>query len=254
MVNRIRSKFGNHVIEYSEHSASIPILHRLGLWQASSVFINTCVREGLNLYPLEYIFARKEPCEAGIVIASEFSTVCSILNGALRVNPFDVQMTASSIDKALTMSHAERLGRRHRDIDFVSSCPSSEWTKNVLRDLEVVVTINNQRAVSSKVVAPDAIVCNPANPISIAAAYERTKKRVIILDFNGTLVRKEPTGKYLKREILGTSGQKPPPEVINALKRLTSDPNNAVFVVSGDTQENLEGASLHRQVSLHWML
>lgn len=39
-------------------------------------------------------------------------------------------------------------------------------------------------------------------------------RRVIILDFNGTIVLKEPPGKYLKREILGSSGFKPP-EVVS---------------------------------------
>ena len=32
-------------------------------------------------------------------------------------------------------------------------------------------------------------------------AYANTNTRVIIIDFNGTLVVKEPAGKYLKREI-----------------------------------------------------
>jgi hypothetical protein len=48
---------------------------------------------------------------------------------------------------------------------------------------------------------------------SVISAYNVTNKRVIILDFNGTLVTKEPAGKYLKREILGTSGDKPSPAV-----------------------------------------
>jgi trehalose 6-phosphate synthase/phosphatase len=47
----------------------------------------------------------------------------------------------------------------------------------------------------------------------VLRAYNVTSRRVIILDFNGTIVIKEPPGKYLKREILGTSGNKPPGEV-----------------------------------------
>ena len=44
-------------------------------------------------------------------------------------------------------------------------------------------------------------------------AYDITTNRVIVLDFNGTIVLKEPPGKYLKREILGFSGYKPPASV-----------------------------------------
>jgi len=251
LVNRIKNTFStHHVIDYMEFNQSSLRMHeRLGLWLASDIYLSTVVREGLNLMPLEYIYARKEPAEAGVVIASEFSAVCSVLNGALRVNPFDVQMTASCIDKALTMPHIEREGRRHRDIDFVSSCPSSQWTRNVLRDLSEITCMNPevhpqvQPTLKNRENSALTTTGEPyASPYEIHKAYNETSKRVIILDFNGTLVRKEPTGKYLKREILGTSGQKPPSTVMKALKTLSSDPQNVVFVVSGDTQENLESA------------
>lgn len=250
LANRIKTTFSSHhVIDYMEYNqSSLKIHERLGLWLASDIYLSTVVREGLNLGPLEYIYARKEPVEAGVVIASEFSAVCSVLNGALRVNPFDVQMTASCIDKALTMPQSEKEGRRHRDIDFVSSCPSSQWTRNVLRDLNEITAMNPevhqaQPTLKNRESTSFSTTGEPyASPFEIHKAYVETSKRVIILDFNGTLVRKEPTGKYLKREILGTSGQKPPSTVVKALKTLSSDPQNVVFVVSGDTQENLVSA------------
>ena len=48
---------------------------------------------------------------------------------------------------------------------------------------------------------------------SVVNAYNASNKSVIFLDLNGTIVVKEPPGKYLKREILGTSGHKAPQEV-----------------------------------------
>lgn len=64
--------------------------------------------QGLNLIPLEYIFARGEPASAGVVLASEFSACSSLLNGAMRINPFDVAKTAGAFAQALTMSEGER--------------------------------------------------------------------------------------------------------------------------------------------------
>ncbi|CAM9927476.1 unnamed protein product, partial [Sphacelaria rigidula] len=64
--------------------------------------------QGLNLIPLEYIYARSEPESAGVVLASEFSACSCLLNGAIRINPFDVAKTAAAMDQALTMSDAER--------------------------------------------------------------------------------------------------------------------------------------------------
>ena len=46
-----------------------------------------------------------------------------------------IKMCVTSMDYALSMSSGERDARRGRDIDFVSSCPSGLWTRNVLRDL-----------------------------------------------------------------------------------------------------------------------
>eukprot|EP00560_Eucampia_antarctica_P002699 CAMPEP_0197834170 /NCGR_PEP_ID=MMETSP1437-20131217/21407_1 /TAXON_ID=49252 ORGANISM="Eucampia antarctica, Strain CCMP1452" /NCGR_SAMPLE_ID=MMETSP1437 /ASSEMBLY_ACC=CAM_ASM_001096 /LENGTH=1278 /DNA_ID=CAMNT_0043438661 /DNA_START=251 /DNA_END=4087 /DNA_ORIENTATION=- len=269
LVRRITEKFSSSVINYEEvMGSSLPIDQRLALWTASDVMMTTPIREGLNLLPLEYIYARKEPAKPGIVIASEFAAVCSILNGALRVNPFDIQMTVTSIDKALTMEVEEREGRRCRDAGFVSTSPSDQWTKHVLRDLTDATACgtdnndtdddssnmrgNNEKDKSDLITTTSAFLARDhesafshLNSNAVLRAYNRTKRRVIILDFNGTIVIKEPPGKYLKRDILGTSGNKPPQSVIKALTALCADPKNTVFVVSGDAQENVENAVSH---------
>ncbi|CAB9521106.1 trehalose-phosphate synthase [Seminavis robusta] len=273
VVKRIQDKFGQSVIDYQECSgSSYPMGQRLALWKASDVFISTPVREGLNHWPMEYIYTNKEPDVPGVVIASEFSAVCSILNGALRVNPYDIQMTITTIDKALSMELQERAGRRYRDIDFVSKSQSDKWVYNVLRDLKDAVSRSStssegassgatpiggttpmRRIGKSELVdttagflARESIIAFPHLKIqNLKASYDVTTRRVIVLDFNGTIVLKEPPGKYLKREILGTSGNKPPPQVVDALACLCQDPRNTVFVVSGDSSENVINALGH---------
>lgn len=276
LVQRIRDKFGPDAIDYEEipNRSSLPVHERLALWKATDVLVIAPIREALNLLPLEYIYARRnddgdesDDEGPGVVVASEFSAVCSILNGALRVNPFDVNVAATVLDKALTMDRREREGRRSRDIEFVSSSPSDRWTKNVLRDLRDATAAfggrafdddgeddrRRQRDAANRKGSTDestgAFLAREHERAfthldvdSVLAAYESTKRRVIVMDFNGTIVIKEPPGKYLKREILGTSGNKPPASVIRALSTLCADPRNVVFVVSGDSQENVENA------------
>jgi hypothetical protein len=41
---------------------------------------------------------------------------------------------------------------------------------------------------------------------SVYNAFKTTKKRVLLLDLNGTIVFKEAAGKYLKRDTIGSSG------------------------------------------------
>jgi trehalose 6-phosphate synthase/phosphatase len=267
LVQRIQEKFGPDVIDYQELSGSgLPMDQRLALWKASDVMMMTPVREGLNHWPMEYIFSHKEPETPGVVITSEFSAVSSILNGALRVNPYDIPMAIVTIDKALSMSMQDRENRRYRDIDFVSKSPSDKWVRNVLRDLRDATSRREQSESNSQVSTPYAtptpsrsyglvnsttaaflaresdLAFSHLNLNGMKRAYDASQRRVIILDFNGTIVLKEPPGKYLKREILGTSGNRPPPEVLDALSQLSQDPRNLIYVVSGDSAENVLNA------------
>jgi len=266
LVKRICDKFGAPVMDYEEiNGTSLPMDQRLALWKASEVLMATPIREGLNHWPMEYIFSHKEPDTPGVVIVSEFSAVSSILNGALRVNPYDIPMSIATLDQALNMSIQEREGRRYRDIEFVSNSPSDQWVKNVLRDLKDATQHRASGSESNSNISTPYATPTPSSyeEVSTTAAflaqeknlsfthldlqslqrtYQAAKRRVIILDFNGTIVLKEPPGKYLKREILGTSGNKPPPAVLEALDALSRDPKNLVYVVSGDSSENVLNA------------
>ena len=64
-----------------------------------------------------------------MIVASEFGSTSSVLNGAIRTNPFDVDAIALSLDKALAMDDAEKANRRHRDLPYVTSRPSKMWTQ-----------------------------------------------------------------------------------------------------------------------------
>eukprot|EP00980_Cylindrotheca_fusiformis_P014747 scaffold4011_cov95-Cylindrotheca_fusiformis.AAC.1 len=274
IVQRIQDKYGPEVIDYMEVAGStFPMDQRLALWKASDVLMLTPIREGLNHWPMEFVYC-KDAENPGVVIASEFTAVCSILNGALRVNPYDIQMTITTIDKALSMDLHEKEGRRYRDLDFVSNCPSDKWVRNVLRDLKDMASSKSRSSTSGGASSTASTPTTPnftprrnkpeqlegtaaflvkernaafthLNARIMKQAYDSSKRRVIILDFNGTIVLKEPPGKYLKREILGSSGNKPPPQVIEALALLCNDPKNTVFVVSGDSSENVVHALGH---------
>ena len=167
------------------------------------------------------------------------------------------------------MGLEEKEGRRYRDLDFVSNSPSDRWVKNVLRDMNDAYTASSSvnkkshdnsplpgmstptksggrtpvhRRTASKIRREEvqgtaAFLLKEShnsfthmNPKVLKQAYDVSSRRVIILDFNGTIVLKEPPGKYLKREILGTSGNKPPPQVLDALALLCNDPKNTVYV------------------------
>ena len=243
-VHKIKKTYGDAVIDYEEVVGSaLPVDQRLALWRASDILWNTEVRGGLNLWPLEYVYAQKGKEAPGIVIASEFSAVFGILNGAMRISPYDTKRTLATIDKALTMSKDEKEGMYLRDIDFVSSSSSAQWIQNVLRDLRDA-TLNEKKEQSTEALSSE--TQNVADflesereerftrldPKSVLSAYQSSSKRVIILDFNGTIVIKQAVESFLKRDAIGSAGNAPPRAVCESLQKLCADPRNTVFVVS----------------------
>jgi len=256
MVKRIQSTYGNAVIDYEEmFGSTLPVDQRLALWKASDYLLCTEVRGGLNLWPLEYVYAQKGLDVPGIVIASEFTAVFGILNGAMRISPFDVKATLATVDKALTMSKEEKEGRHLRDIDFVSSSSSAQWIHNVLRDLQDQ-SLDNQRNDESERKLASSEIQNVAeflaserdeqftqlDPKTVISAYKSSSRRVICLDFNGTIVIKEAVDSFLKQDVIGSAGDAPPRAVLESLEKLCADPQNTVFVVSGDNNENVQKA------------
>ena len=107
----------------------------MALWLVADVILLTPIREGLNLMPLEYIYARRNLPDAGVVVVSEFSTCSVLLNGSLKVNPFAPQNVADALEKALVLSRKDKELRRQRDLPFISSHPSVLWTQQVINDL-----------------------------------------------------------------------------------------------------------------------
>jgi len=72
------------------------------------------------------------------------------------------------------------------------------------------------------------------DPKDVLSAYNSSSRRVIVLDFNGTIVIKEDVDTILKRDVFGSTGDAPPQAVCESLAKLCSDPKNTVYVVSAE--------------------
>jgi len=263
LVKRINDKHGSDefgpVVVYNEvQGSSLPPAERLATWLACDVLLNTTVREGLNLDCFEFVYVKEE--SAGVIVASEFGSTSSVLNGAIRTNPFDVDAIALSLDKALAMDDAEKANRRHRDLPYVTSRPSKMWTQLILTDM---LSINSS---SSPVLTHDRNTVPMAqgklkgsvlheystgsgtgfdklSSKKVVDAYNATSNRVFILDYGGTLRENEALSKYIKSDINPChKGRKLEQVVQESIEKLSADPANQVYVVSGLARSPLEAA------------
>eukprot|EP01039_Chlorochromonas_danica_P010042 gene10042-11113_t len=232
------------VVDYEEVESykGLNLKERLALYLVADVFLLSPLREGLNLLPLEYIYARKDLPRGGVVITSEFSTCSSLLNGALKVNPFAPASVADALAKALSLGSREMEYRRQRDLPFISSHPSSQWTRRILTDLhQLTCGIGRGRGGLSRRVA------QPLPLPSVMAAYQNNQQshlipsasRVFIFDYGGVLLQKEKFDIYIKTTLSAIAGRRPSDRMMETLRRLSEDPRNVVVIITGLTRQKL---------------
>ena len=81
-----------------------------GLYSISRVGLVTPLRDGMNLVAKEFV-AVQDDADPGVLVLSEFAGAAEEMTEALLVNPHDIESTADTVQRALTMPLAERRER-----------------------------------------------------------------------------------------------------------------------------------------------
>jgi trehalose 6-phosphate synthase/phosphatase len=90
-------------VHYVHQSVSARQL--VALYRAADVMLVTPLRDGMNLVAKEFVASRVD--DDGVLLLSEFAGAVAELDGAMVVNPYDVEAVAASIDRALSMPIGE---------------------------------------------------------------------------------------------------------------------------------------------------
>jgi trehalose 6-phosphate synthase len=97
---------------------------------AASVALVTPLRDGMNLVAAEFVASRVDG--GGVLVLSEFAGIADILDGAIVVNPHDVDALAAALDRALRMPPEERVRRMSRLRPTVLGNPARSWAARCL--------------------------------------------------------------------------------------------------------------------------
>ena len=108
-----------------------------GIYRISVVGLVTPLRDGMNLVAWEYVAAQPED-DPGVLILSRFAGAAQNADGALIVNPYDVQGVADAIKQALSMSQEERIERWTTLYGQVSRNDVRAWSRGFLKRLHEV--------------------------------------------------------------------------------------------------------------------
>ncbi len=133
-VGDINSRFGREdwtpIIYFYRR---IPQHSLLAYYKAADVGLLTPIRDGMNLIAKEFAAAKDED---GVLILSEFAGASEELNGALKVNPYDLEETAEAIKTAMEMPLWEKINRFQDMKEKVKTCDAQWWLRKFISEWE----------------------------------------------------------------------------------------------------------------------
>lgn len=212
LVAHINGEFGSlsftpvhhyhQIIERDEYFALLSV---------ADLAIVSSLRDGMTASTMEFVVAQNTHGKAPLLL-SEFSGSAGRLRSAIQINPWATFSSAKAIHHALMISQQERI-RRHEDLYHqVISHTSYSWATTLIKVL-VQQLLSEQSAHFTP----------PLEREQLTQAFAKAKKRLILLDYDGTLtpIVRDPAAAVPSKQLL------------EALERLSQDERNIMFIISG---------------------
>jgi trehalose 6-phosphate synthase/phosphatase len=199
------------------------------LYNMAEICLVTPMRDGMNLVSKEYVASRTD--NTGVLILSEMAGAAKELIDAIIVNPNNVGELYRAMIEAINMPVEEQLRRMVPMREVVAKFNVRHWVKIYMDRLEEVKQM--QASMQAKHVGA-------ATMTYIEDQYRKANKRLIFLDYDGTLVG-------FKSNI---NQAFPDDDLYEILDELISEPLNDVVIVSGRNHETLEDWFGHLKIDI----
>ncbi len=197
----------------------MPFKKLTALYHAADAALITPLRDGMNLIAKEFVATKADGC--GVLILSEMTGAASELGEALIVNAHDKDAIVEAIKEALEMPVDEQRERNQVMQERLRRYDVARWSSDFVCSLAEIKA--KQRGVFVRKLSEGA-------QRTLQDAYAAGKKRLLLLDYDGTLVGF--TGRPAKAG--------PDDTILEILKCLAADDRNSVAIVSGRDRNTLE--------------
>jgi len=208
---------------------SFPIEELSAMYFHADICMVTPMRDGMNLVSKEYVASRTN--ETGVLILSEMAGASKELVDAIIVNPSNVESVTDAIHVALNMPLVEQQRRMRLMRKVVFKFSVKHWVRIFMERLKEVKELQNSMQTRK---------LDSSTLESIKKTYTETSKRIIFLDYDGTLVN-------FSGDINSVS---PDPDLYDLLATLSADPKNFVVIISGRGHQTLEEWFGHMEMNL----
>jgi len=220
LIGRVNGEYGS--IDWTPvlyFYRSIPFKRLTALYNTADVALVTPLRDGMNLIAKEFIASKTDG--RGVLILSEMAGAASELGEALVVNANDKAAIVQTIVEAIEMPVLEQIERNRLMQERLAVYDISRWADDFLNALSELNKTQKERLTRKLAEPVKAGLCD---------AYKSAKKRLLLLDYDGTLV--------------GYKGRpeqaRPDDEVMTLLAKLAVQPENELVIISGRDKDTLE--------------
>ncbi|EHY52076.1 Trehalose-6-P synthase/phosphatase complex subunit [Exophiala dermatitidis] len=223
-VNSIHSTLAHQPLVFLKQD--IDFAQYLALLTVAECLMITSLREGMNLTSHEFVICQDgqfADTKHAPLILSEFTGSATVFgHNAILVNPWHYSQCAQAIKTALDMQPDERERRWKNMHDIVVKQNAVQWFDTYTKALDHAWKEHSIR---------DSTSVPRLSLTSLKPKYLRASKRLIILDYEGTLASwGSPT------DIILTT----PKRSIDVLNDLIEDKRNTVYVMSSRMPEEME--------------
>ena len=197
----------------------IPFDELMALYNIAHFALVTPLRDGMNLVAKEYVAAKRD--SPGVLILSEMAGAAAELKEALIINPNDIEQIEGALLSAMLMPEPEQKKRMQKMQKTIARQSVNKWAQDFVTELNVIKAKNI--LLQNKKIGEETLK-------QIKALYKKGRKRLLILDYDGTLV---PLVKQPELAI-------PEEQLIQTLKSLADDKRNTVVISSGRDTDFLD--------------
>lgn len=222
LVGRTNGKYGGFdwtPIRYFYRSLNFGELTTL--YHEADIAMITPLRDGMNLVAKEYV-ASKEKSKTGVIILSEMAGAANELTEALIVNPQDVRDMSKALVQALEMNEKEQRWRLEQMQKKLKQYDVRKWASSF---------VTEQRDLMKQRKHQNAIRLNDEGSWEeIESAYRNAKNRLLILDYDGTLMNFHPDPQAVV----------PDQQLLDMLKTISQHKGTKLVVNSGRDKQTLQ--------------
>jgi len=220
LISHINSKVGNiHWMPVIYQYNALEFEEMIALYSSCDLALITPLRDGMNLVSKEFVASRQD--KRGVLVVSEMAGAARELTDALTINPNDVLEVAQKIKEGLEMGEDEQALRLENMQRRIANYDVQAWVEDFMTELTNIK--QKQQAFQIKFL-------DEYSRRSVYTAYKLAGKRLLLLDYDGTLVPFSST----------PDAATPSEELLQLLSGLSETPGNDVFLISGRSSSWLE--------------